>query len=332
LLWTFPQEHAIPFALKAFFDYPLSKSSLAFIPGILQEKGFLLSPIVLVGTIASFFVAFMIVKKKSQSTIKMVLIAIYLILLTFFFAQAVSGNGIFAHILHSLPILSSQRVFIRFLYIPSLLLTVLAIVSLQQITNTHIPRHRGKVPAILAMITILTFYLGHSPAISKHETLFNYDPAIKRSYHEHLNTMEELSKSDNLPKPVSTVKHGRANFTGSTGLECGDSLLLWAGPSALHYQALQPGPITNQQNGFYNIIKPACYIFPKANNCSPGDKIPITDQKNLIDFTSSKKVTWSVPLYQKILNWLSFTWLVISLLTIFIISIRDIKKMSARLT
>jgi hypothetical protein len=92
---------------------------------------------------------------------------------------------------------------------------------------------------------------------------------------------------------------------------CTDGLTFWAGDSAFHAKALMTGSVNEQHDGYYNMMKPACMLYPKENNCQPGDRIPVSDTENFDRFRHGMKTDWQISGRQRVLNILSLAWLAV---------------------
>ena len=66
-------------------------------------------------------------------------------------------------------------------------------------------------------------------------------------------------------------------------------------------------------NGEFNMKNPACYIFPKENNCEIGDHFNYEQLNELKQFTEYKGYDFKTPISQKFFNWLSPIILIICL-------------------
>ena len=66
-------------------------------------------------------------------------------------------------------------------------------------------------------------------------------------------------------------------------------------------------------NDHLNLYNPACFVYPESNDCTPGDRIKVSDMENFEQFVEGKKTQWKVPVMQSILNWVSLLTLLTSL-------------------
>ena len=58
-------------------------------------------------------------------------------------------------------------------------------------------------------------------------------------------------------------------------------------------------------NGDFTFFNPSCFLFPKENNCLPGDTFKISEKEKLIKFTNYDKFKFEQNILQKISNFVS---------------------------
>ena len=68
---------------------------------------------------------------------------------------------------------------------------------------------------------------------------------------------------------------------------------------------LVPESVFLKTKGYLNMRNPACYVYPKANNCKPGDNFLVSQRDELEKFISYKPYDFKMSLAQKIANYLS---------------------------
>ncbi len=78
-------------------------------------------------------------------------------------------------------------------------------------------------------------------------------------------------------------------------------------------QALHAGPVSDIENGTYNIIDPTGYLFPEENHSTMYERIPVADKDKFLDFVNRRQPKWKLPVIQQVLSWISL----ISLITEF---------------
>ena len=213
------------------------------------------------------------------------------------FMELIAGHGIIGSSLVHLPVFSSLRVSLRFLYPLSLLLTIGAILVLQRSTYQLEPDNEHSTTVLIGIITILSLMATITP-LTLQRVRLNYNIAA---------TEDRLRdvRPEWLYTPVTSIDDAvLPSFNGTSSLKCDfDALFVWARqPQKL---MLHIGPVDDVADGTFNMINPACYVYPQENDCKPGDRIRAEDRENLMRFTHGEKVTWRMSLLQRIANWTS---------------------------
>lgn len=122
----------------------------------------------------------------------------------------------------------------------------------------------------------------------------------------------------------------RADMQTETGiLQVTSNNLLAAGKSALFCynpvfgyslekfsaEGLTTGPVLAEHNGFLNLKNPACYVYPKENNCKPGDLFRADQREEAQKFASYKPFAFNFSARQEMANRLSYiAWVSFGLL------------------
>ena len=66
----------------------------------------------------------------------------------------------------------------------------------------------------------------------------------------------------------------------------------------------------NEKDGHFMFFNPSCFLFPKENNCLPGDTFSVEEKEKLLKFTNYKKFEFKQNKIQIISNYISiFTFL-----------------------
>ncbi len=68
---------------------------------------------------------------------------------------------------------------------------------------------------------------------------------------------------------------------------------------------LRPGPVRVPVGNRFNLKNPACYLFPRENNCQPGDHFLISQKADAENFINYKPIKFDMPVLQYIANWIS---------------------------
>ena len=67
-------------------------------------------------------------------------------------------------------------------------------------------------------------------------------------------------------------------------------------------KTLHEGSVLNEKDGLLNIKNPACYLYPKQNNCSPGDHFTVAQYEAAQAFANYKPFPFSFSAWQQIAN------------------------------
>jgi hypothetical protein len=87
-----------------------------------------------------------------------------------------------------------------------------------------------------------------------------------------------------------------------------------------HY-VLHAGSVYDINNGYYNLIDPTGYVFPKPNNSSVFERIPVTEKAQFLDFINRRQPDWKLPIIEQVLNWMALITLlaVLGLLLVYLV-------------
>jgi len=75
-------------------------------------------------------------------------------------------------------------------------------------------------------------------------------------------------------------------------------------------EALHAGPVSDIDNGTYNIIDPTGYLFPEVNQSTMYARIRVADKDKFLDFINRRQPKWKLPIIQQVLNWISLISLI----------------------
>jgi hypothetical protein len=79
------------------------------------------------------------------------------------------------------------------------------------------------------------------------------------------------------------------------------------------FKRLHPGLALEPFQGFLNVKNPACFIFPRENDCEPGDHFRVSEIDSAIAFLHYKPFEFRKPLYADLANWISLITLLVVL-------------------
>ena len=70
----------------------------------------------------------------------------------------------------------------------------------------------------------------------------------------------------------------------------------------------------DKKDDHFMLFNPSCFLFPKENNCLPGDTFLITEKENLLNFASYKKFPFKQKKIQIFFNYISIVTFLICLI------------------
>lgn len=113
-------------------------------------------------------------------------------------------------------------------------------------------------------------------------------------------------------RPGAPVFRNDSLIFGQSQLLCYDSAFGYRLEN-MPLRQLTPGPVFRETDGFLNIKNPACYVFPEANHCRPGDHFRVEEKDQALAFTRYRPFDFKMPVLQRIANRVSLGSLFLSL-------------------
>ena len=86
-------------------------------------------------------------------------------------------------------------------------------------------------------------------------------------------------------------------------------------------KTLHPGPVLEENNGVLNIKNPACYVWPEANSCNPGDHFTVDQIKEAEAFVQYRPFNFNMPRFQILANWFNLSFLASVVFYLFLFSV-----------
>ncbi|MEI8230844.1 MAG: hypothetical protein WCG83_06965 [Candidatus Peregrinibacteria bacterium] len=309
-----PSTSIIGYFLKSFWLIPQSSSAFEGVPFMLQEKSVFLSPVVIIGI---FFGLILMTKEyRHWKENKYVFMFSLLFVLLFFWSmwQISSGRGFLSDTLHALPIFASQHVATRYLYLFSLFVSTFGVWCLARLVRKWAPRWEWMMLWCSAIATVVTFFCAYYPVLN--------EVGLWANVQNHANLLRTFDYAED----VIQVADG-SNLMGMSGINCYEPILDNAGSPQ---KVLHIGPVDDEQDGYFNLMNPACYQYPVANSCKPGDRIAVQDGQNLENFRRGLPVSWKISIAQYIADRLTLSALSIVLFALIIVIMRKLQRIRIR--
>lgn len=204
--------------------------------------------------------------------------------------------------LKQLPLIKSSSNLIRWfiIYIPFVILA--AVLILEKIAISS--KCRSGVAIIgLSMVVAMNavadrdFYL-HQPYDPQEiiESFFKVKTGLWTPKIEHIGVY--LDKNGRIKRPVY---RNNMLIHGASQLYCYEALFGYH-LKALPFKTLRPGPVFEEKEGVLNIKNPACYVWPEANGCQPGDHFTVKQKKAAEAFVNYRPFPFQIPFIQKVAN------------------------------
>ena len=94
----------------------------------------------------------------------------------------------------------------------------------------------------------------------------------------------------------------KSKFTFNSMVKINDNLISYKG---------DPKLVKNNETNFFN---PSCFVFPKENNCIPGDLFKKNQIQNLEKFLNYEKFDFNLSTSQKIFNYISLISFILTII------------------
>lgn len=106
-----------------------------------------------------------------------------------------------------------------------------------------------------------------------------------------------------------------ALITGESQMSCYESMFGFS-LERFPQRTLQVGPVNDVTDGALNLKNPACYAFPEANSCRPGDHFHVSQKSSAELFAARKPFPFGLPLRQRIANWVTLIAIPLTLMAL----------------
>ncbi|MBF0126377.1 MAG: tetratricopeptide repeat protein [Magnetococcales bacterium] len=81
-------------------------------------------------------------------------------------------------------------------------------------------------------------------------------------------------------------------------------------------KSLKSGDVTQVTEGVFNLKNPACYLYPRENDCQPGDHFTTEQRSALQSFAAYRPFSHHVSTVQKVADWLGWLAVVLAALSL----------------
>ena len=259
---------------------------------------------------------------KSLSLIVLFSIAIFVISLN------LSGNYI-GEILRKLPVIKSTWVHYRLVAV-----YVIPIILISCFLLNCINFSLKNIKYIVYFFLIIIIYQEYNYNKNFYDNQ-SYDPKNLENFYEDKNKINNLKVEeiiiflDQKQKPVITNQRNdmfiynfsplfcynpifgynleqlpKSKFTFNSMVKINDNLISYKG---------DPKLVKNNETNFFN---PSCFVFPKENNCIPGDLFKKNQIQNLEKFLNYEKFDFNLSTSQKIFNYISLISFILTIIFI----------------
>jgi hypothetical protein len=276
-----------------------------------------LSPALLLLLVGGGF-SFLLHKRnlKAQINKKNLIAEVCLILAIWLVIEFTLAKGIIYPLIRNLPLFSSLRGNVRYVCAFIFPLAVVGAVIFDNWTKNWKSRTRVLVVFILldgiALGSLLAFR-----AVPPWNMQFVCD------YRPILDTYDKI-RYEGATFPIKYVVPDAETWSvfeeNATNMKDPYNVEFAALTGEYHY-VLHAGSVYDINNGYYNLIDPTGYVFPKPNNSSVFERIPVTEKAQFLDFINRRQPDWKLPIIEQVLNWMALITLlaVLGLLLVYLV-------------
>lgn len=226
--------------------------------------------------------------------------------------------------LKKLPIIKSASILIRWFIIPIPIVILIAALTLTKRVAS------SKYQVSIVVVSLATVVALNAFVDRDFYRRRNYDPEkIVKSYHEVKSgswkpTIKQITVYVNpAGEAVMPIFRNDTLVHGKSQLLCYEALFGYR-LEDFPIKKLRPGPALEEKEDILNIKNPACYVWPEANNCDPGDHFT-KEQKDAAEaFVNYRPYPFKMPAGQQVANWVNVLALIFTLLFLFFCSVRVI--------
>ena len=273
------------------------------------EYGITIIPLILLSIWAVLLIAEKIKRRQKTILYKRYILFIIIILATPILLNFYTPE--WNHFLKNTPIIKNSSSLFRWymIYIPFLL--ILSGLAFNQLDPD---KKSTQIVASLLIIFVVTY---NANTDNEFYHLQKYNPQIVIQNHNFISTQESIPQIQYIGYGYydKSGKEARGNeiFTnGISKLDCYQPLFGYRHEFLPQKEKIKAGSIGEVIEDNYNMKNPACYIYPDANQCQPGDNFVKNQTTDLIKFTAYMPYDYALPLPQMLANMLSLISIIIS--------------------
>ena len=253
---------------------------------------------------------------KVQINKKNLIAEVCLVLAIWLVIEFSLAKGIIYPLIRNLPLFSSLRGNVRYVCAFIFPLAVVGAVIFDKWTKNWKSRTRVLVVFILldgiALGSLLAF-----------RSVPPWNMQFVCDYRPILDTYDKIRyKGETFPikyvvpdaQPWSVFEENATNMEDPYNVE-------FAALTGEYHYVLHVGSVYDIYNGYYNLIDPTGYVFPKLNNSSVFERIPVSEKAQFLDFIDRRQPDWKLPMIEQVLNWMALITLlaVLGLLLVYLV-------------
>ncbi len=206
-------------------------------------------------------------------------------------------------VLKQLPILKNSSTLIRWvsLYIPVVI--VLAGLSVE---HARLLRHHQSLVVSLGLFAVVVL-TGQADRTYYHNERFKPGPVLA-TYDEVRHGQWRPAIEEVTLLATRKTSDGTTFIGGNSVVARGGSQLICYEPlfgyrlEAFRVKSLRAGPVMRILEGVFNLKNPACYVYPQANGCRPGDHFSVAQQEAAEAFVHYRPFPFRMPVWQEAAN------------------------------
>jgi hypothetical protein len=216
------------------------------------------------------------------------------------------AKGIIYSSTKQLPILKSLHINVRFV---SAFITPLIIIGTFQLHVFFLRHNKLSYFLVSALLTVLSLFSYISLSSEVH--ISRYDAGLSNILHKDIHNGRILPVTD-----IEDIDVWRGFAEDASSIKPYEPIF------GYKLEEFNPeihlGSVFEQENGYFNMTNPAGFVFPEINHTHPFERMKLDEHDKLEIFLQRGQPDWKIPTAQKILNIVSLTTIVFSLVMLFL--------------